>query len=363
MEIAEALQAAGVLIVQGERAWFSHHLNHDYLVSRFLCADEGRWNSAEFDIVTFRASSFDVLALALQQLESEGSADRFVRRIYDWNPYAAAYAITEGRGEGTSLAVSREMEFAIITMLGLRRWDLIEATRVKAEDALSLFTSGPALAVLSKATRAEILQMAAALQSEKQWFIEWQRLLTERRAVGDADLRLIEDTDSLRGWTFANVLREVELEPRLQNTLREVLRQANSETVRWRVVHVLGAYPTAANAEALLERFANEPPGWVRYGAIRALVEVAALGDPEIRATVFAQLREHLDRLEQDERTQREFEDAIFVDPNRAPADWVETLAGVIEALYEREPSAEKRDRFQELAYRLRGLYGPPRMD
>jgi hypothetical protein len=359
LPIANELCAAGVLITGGGLAWFDHHLSHDYLASRYIAARPELWSHDQFDIVTFRASSFEVLALALQQLRDTPLADRFVRSIYDWNIYGAAYTLTEGRHDEVATFVSSEMELAIVTMLAIRRWELIEATRVKAEDALSLFPSGPAKQFLAAASIGEVYRIVASFQSAEPWFESWKALLTTQSfaEISESDIASIEDEDSMHGWTLANVLRGADLRDPLQAQLRAILKRSEKLAVRWRVVHVLGAYPTDENADALLERFTTEPPNWVRYGAIRALVEIAALGTTTLRDHVFQELERYITRILEDDRTAREFEDAIFIDKARAPENWVLALTHLIEGLYEREQSLDKRERLQQIAYQFKGTY------
>jgi hypothetical protein len=126
-EVLEALVGAGIVVEEEALAYFKHHLFHDYLASVYLAEDEKRWIGTSFDTITFRASSFDGLAMALEQLEDMRRADLMLRRIYDWNFYASAYALAKGRMLG-SVRVSEEMEVALLAMLAERRWDPIFPT-------------------------------------------------------------------------------------------------------------------------------------------------------------------------------------------------------------------------------------------
>ena len=94
-EIVDKLTAAGALTTVQDRSSFTHHLKHDYLAARFLSERQELRNERVFDQVTFQASSFDALAMTVEMLRSSPEADDFVRRVYDWNYYGAAYVAAQ----------------------------------------------------------------------------------------------------------------------------------------------------------------------------------------------------------------------------------------------------------------------------
>ena len=99
-DVVMELTRSGALVAD-DGAYFEHHLIHDYLASRYVASHPALWNENTFDIITFDASSYDAIALVLQGLAPNRS-DEFLKRVYDWNPYAAAYAISEAEGEPAS---------------------------------------------------------------------------------------------------------------------------------------------------------------------------------------------------------------------------------------------------------------------
>ena len=108
------------MIVNEDQAYFDHHLYHDYLAARHVAAHLELWNDTHFDAITFGASSFDTIALVLQQLDLE-QTDIFLKRVYDWNPYAAAYALSDTENSTTT----PETLFVISAMLADRLDDLL----------------------------------------------------------------------------------------------------------------------------------------------------------------------------------------------------------------------------------------------
>jgi len=354
----QKLLAAGAVIAMNGTAYFTHHLKHDYLASIYLSANQDRWERNAFGIITLGASSFDAVALALEQLRTPEDADLFVRRVYDWNPYAAAYAAAEGLSR-LSVKVSEQMQVVLLAMLGERRWDLIETSAQRATDALSIFPGADARRVREAPSLEAICEFLRAFSPEPDWFRRWRDLFI--RATGspasDEDLGLLTEADSIIGWTSANVLKRLALTEQQLHGLRAQLPQADP-TTRWRVAHVLGAFPTSPNAALLLAVAQDDPDEWVRYGAIRSLVELAALAPShELRHTVFTGIANSVTSLIADRRRLEEFERAIFIRRDRSPADWVRAAGIVIEALYNQTVDVDRREHWVRLAHAFTTKY------
>ncbi|HTW84312.1 MAG TPA: HEAT repeat domain-containing protein [Candidatus Sulfotelmatobacter sp.] len=336
---AEKLTSSGRLLVDGDRATFDHHLNHDFLAAAFVVADSKRWSNDFLDAITFSASSFDALALALQQIQDVATADAFVRRIYDWNIYGAAYALSEGRTPDSPQGrVTTEMEIVMLAMLAIRRWDLITATATRARDALSLFPSSSAGPFLSATEIGDVVRLVDATPPTSDlatgWFNEWKLLFSGKSLFEPGEAAQLIAADDIIGWTFANAVRRNPLEQSLRDNLISKLKSPNS-TVRWRIVHALGLDPDPKTAETLEKTLLSDIDKWVRYGAIRALVEIAALGSSELRSSVMRWIRDHAGELLAQDRVVRELKAAVAIEPNRAPADWLTQAMSVVEAFYE----------------------------
>ncbi len=352
------LEAAGALIVSGKLAYFDHHLKHDYLAALFLAEHPERWERGAFDVVTFQASSFDTLALVLEQLP-EVQGDAFVRAVYDWNPYGAAYAAAEIQHRGRS-AVSGEMEHVILAVLAERTRDLMVFTAQRATDALNLFRTPEAARFRDAPTLEAAFQLVAEVHSDKEWFSRWRSIFTKPRGwhPGDAELGLIRDTDSVVGWTFANVLKRSSLSENQQDRMRALsVESVESPTIRWRVAHVLGSFPTLVNAQFLFQVFGDDSDPWVRFGAVRSLVEIAARGDPGVRDAVFAGLTERAEGLRVDKISLSEFRRAVFIRKENTPQGWLGSVARVLEALHRNSRSLEELERWERFAYDLRVAY------
>jgi hypothetical protein len=356
--IATKLRASGILIEDDVTAvgHFAHHLQHDYLVSRHLAAHHNEWNQDTFDVVSFKAASFDTVAMTLEQINT-GEADDFVRCVYDWNVYGAAYAIIEARARGRS-QVSRDMEAVVYAMLAERRFDRVLATAQRASDALHLSTSSIAAEFKTAESLDALRTLVARIPGNADWFNDWVSLFTRADGTRDeVDVAMLTQADSIRGWTYSNVLRRSAVEEEGLERLRGLLGD-DSEVIRWRVVHALGAFPTSENVRALAGIFCDPTLGWDRYGAVRSLVEIASRDQRgQIREEVFDLLSADPSLLANDKRISDEFARAVLIDKNHAPETWAEPVLQVVNTLYQSASAPADRERWLRLASRIRQNY------
>jgi hypothetical protein len=347
-EVVERLLDADLLRTEDEYAFFRHHLFHDVLAARVAARDSGLWGDDDvLDAITFDANAFDAIALALEQLLDHEQADSFVVHIYDWNLYGAAYALARGRSLG-SIAVSDGKELAILAMLAERRWDPIVATVERVEDSLRLFPPGRASRLLQARSRGEVAELVAAEPTADKHAAEWRAVF-----LGQVDrkrlLEFVAGRDPLLGWTAANMLRGESEDRELDDTLHGLLKHP-SHKVRWRAAHVLGARPKRRNVTALLERLDHDDVKWVKYGAVRALVELAA-ADDGLRPRVLAKLRARVESLRGDFVVLRELERALVL--RNPPRGWADAVAPLIEELWAGSDSLIDQDHWRRVGWRV----------
>lgn len=353
-DAVDKLMTAGLLRASEDRAYFAHQLHHDFLASVALATDPNLWKGDTFNAVSLWASSFDTIAMALEQLDRK-VAESFLRKVYDWNPYAAAYAMAEGKRRAT-LQVSPEMEAMVLAMLAIRRWDVITASASRATDALSVFPSELAREFIKAPSLEDVLDIVKKRESDSNWFKAWQDTFTRRtgEATRDADVEAIKNEDSVMGWTIANVLKRLRLTPEQQRTIRSYLKLSD-ETVRWRIAHVLGGFPTRENAAALLALWDQSPPGtWVRYGATRSLVELAATAtDPALQESVLVEITNRAEAFIADSRTLGELARAMTIRSEFVTAAWITALTPLLRTLFQYASDTDQQDEWRGIAGRL----------
>ncbi|MFC9610393.1 HEAT repeat domain-containing protein [Streptomyces sp. NPDC056938] len=330
---------------------FSHHLIHDYLAASYLAQHPDLWGPQGFDTITFRATSFDALAMVLEQIPT--MVDAFLLRVYDWNFYASAYLLAEDR-MGSS-QVSGDLEVAILSLLAEKRFDRVAATAEQVSDALRAQPSAIAKELLRKPDIEAILETVRERVSGDS-LKAWRDIFT--RNVGapmeSCDVQVLQAEDALLGWTMAAVIRRSEVSNAHLKEIRRLLKLSHPPTVRWRTAHTLGAFPRQEVVDDLIACFLRDEEIWVRYGALRSLVEVAAEGSPELRKEVFDRMSrmQFIFIINQEERLQREAERAFLM--REYPSDWPETAGMVIEQLWAASPSVEAQDRWRRLANGLK---------
>ncbi|MCX4557855.1 hypothetical protein OHA02_16795 [Streptomyces phaeochromogenes] len=341
----KALLASEMIRQSDDFVWFSHHLFHDYLASRYLVRRPAIWNRDSFDTVTTGAASFDALRLAVDQIGDPAIADEFIRQIYDWNYFGAAYSLVQGR-------VTSEMRVALLAMLADKRWDSVSATAQQVTDALRLDGTGISQRMLAAPTRADLLQIVREFPSTNESFTRWKTIFTipDGELVGADIVGDLRSGDPMEAWTLANVLRRCRLS---KNGETELLGIAKSDSAveRWRAVHVLGFHPSPAT-EAMVEILLMDADGWVRYGAVRALVEIAAkTADSQLRTRIIKRFIESLAEEKLDEKMLHELFRVLDVYPQ--PTGWPETVAPLVQQLASTSINSMEHERWSTLMARI----------
>jgi hypothetical protein len=321
----EHLVESGAVRNSGGRVWFTHHLLHDFLAARSLSQHESVWGPDAFDVVTLTAASFDSLRLTVEQLADIVRADRLIRRVYDWNYYGAAYALVPG-------SVSEETRTVILAMLADKKWDAVAATVTLVTDALRVDGSATSRQLLAADDRSEIFRVVRQQSSEQSWFADWVKLFTtpDGTVADESMIEGLRTEDSIVSWTLANVLRRCRIEPTALNRLLTISEDA-SPVIRWRAIHVLGAIPSVDSIQSLKSRL-QDSDKWVRYGAVRSIVEIAAR-TPELslRDIALSALHELLQQGRPDESVIRELSRAL--DVVHQPDGWAYAVAPIIQQL------------------------------
>jgi hypothetical protein len=278
---------------------FDHQLKHDYLVSRHLAKDEKLWEPRSFDAATFESNSYDSLLMVSEQLTDETSGDRFLKQVYDWN-WSVTVACLANAGLTNQRHHSRELETAILYLIAEKKFDPVHRTADRAGTQLK--NEFPSNSVAGKLRNIESLNDVYAIDelvSDKAWFLRWKKLFmrNESPPLDETEIAQIIDSDSVIGWTAANVIKRFQLTETGLRQLRAYYRaiypdpDPSKALVRWRIVHALGAFDDPENVRVLFEALDQDSYMWVNYGAVRSLVEIAAKTLKEtLRTEIIGQL-------------------------------------------------------------------------
>ena len=329
-EATRKLRLSGSLIVEDGQAHFDHHLKHDYLVTTYVVASPDRWDRMHFRTMTFSASSFDTVSLAVEQLATERERDAFERALYDWNLYAAGNALADGR----AAQFSTEMATVVHGMFAERRWDIFLRSAVAAKDILHVINTPLAQQLFLADSLAEVLEIIGAQPGNTAWFREWKGLYTSplESEANEADVQRLLDVDSVIGWTTSNVLRRRRLSADLKALVRRYMRQHENPIVRWRAAHVLGKFATDENAQALGEGL-SDTASEVKYGCTRSLVEIAARSGGQLAPRIFETIARHATALAAHRDVVEEFRRVVIIQEDQVPPQWTRLVLPAIAAL------------------------------
>jgi|GEM_PF-5370266 len=360
-DVLTQMLSSGLLVQENERFQFKHHLAQDFLAALHLSVDERLWNSEGLDTVTLKASSFDALALVAALIPRK-RVDDFVHCVFDWNYYGAAYLLEED--QSGERRVRDAMRLAILGMLAEKRFDRMIVTAQRVEDALRLQDLPLAVLLLSAKNRDEVV---AAIEAElpvdwvvtwPQWFRLWYESF-ERKSGSDAtraDIEKMKSEVGMVGWGSSNTLKRLNTSTNLRQRVENLATEHEDATVRWRAVHTLGAWPTRDVVDTLLDRIRRPTEQlWVRYGALRSLLEIAANGLESLRVDIFSVLggAEVASLVALEPNLRKEAIRALEVSP--MPADWHALAGDFMEHLWSASDDTIDRNQVLLLANRLRG--------
>ena len=353
-ELTDRLKASGAIVTEGDLAYFDHHLKHDFLAAFHLESHSELWGPDSFNRITFMASSFDTVVLAMEELPRE-STDRFIRALYDWNIYGAGYALSEGRHDN----VSAEMSTVVHAMFAERRWDLIQASAKAASDVLHQLVTQLSKRLLEAATLDDVLDIIRRAPGDADWFFVWRNLFTAPvgSAATEDDLNYLVEPDSVMGWTSANVLRRKTLAPDQVEFVRNTLRIGAEPVIRWRAAHVLGRLPSEENVAVLADSLNDDSPE-VKYGATRSLIEIAAQAGGRLAGEVFRRLAVAAKALAPYRNVVSEFRRALIVIPQGAPQGWTQLALPAVSAFQQATAERTSREEWDRTMESLVSAYG-----
>jgi len=288
LPVFQTMFEAGTLIddEKSDLARLSHQLMHDYLAARHLSSVPERWGPAAFDAVTLKSNSFEALVFAAQLVEDTEGGDELLKEVYDWNWVAATRCVSNSSGQG-----SQALKFAVLSVLAQKRFDPVQPTAVRAESLLEEAEHRVAAELAATTSLSELRSIVAHQKEDlSPWFHQWKTVfLLDDVEIDRRLLTTLHDDDPLLGWTLANSLRFQRTAEVDFSFLRGLYAGTSPDrkSARWRIVHLLGGADDTESVELLWDTLDSDDYYWVRYGATRSLVEIAArCGGPIAHAVV-----------------------------------------------------------------------------
>lgn len=354
-ETHQVLIAAEVLTRDGRG--FEHDLWRDFLLSRGLAGmDKVHWSNATFDVVTNFSYSLECLPLTVEQLSDGARKDDFLKAVFNWNYSAAADSIVDFRDDDPEpRRLSIDIRTAILGAIAEKRFDRVQRTRGRATELLGRHTYDFATP-FRDLDWDDLARHVSSINGTEEWFARWRNLFVKREGddLTQADLECVSSEDSLLGWSAANAGRRGGLTSDQQGELRARYQadrgDAGLGAVRWRIMHVLGSYSLGENADCLIGALTTDEYHWVRYGAARGLIEIAADAQDDLRRRVlnellrFAQIYNPPDQLMRRQILEEILECSFIRQPKPS---WKEAALPLLEAIVGRETESEKKQRLK----------------
>jgi nucleoside phosphorylase len=305
VDVTNQLDNAGLIVdtvtASGERKkMFRHQLIHDFLTGYHVARiGATEWTSEVFDAATFKSNAAEPLSFAAEILGKE--ADEFLIRVYDWSYRIVDRCIADLKKALVHYPVSKDLELGLLVKNAEKKFDVFDHTAQASERSLLDAVLPEAKLLIQAQSMDDVLAVVRNFQPSTSMFKEWKDLflLDRKTRIGEKELLLL-DSNPIIGWTAANTFRRVYLSKERIAQVRMMyqfaLRNGNG-TLRWRIVHLLGRYPSSQNISLLQTAIVADPYEWARYGAIRSLMEIAYLAGGETRAEIIDGLLSNLQEI------------------------------------------------------------------
>jgi len=96
---------------------------------------------------------------------------------------------------------------------------------------------------------------------------------------------------------------------------------------------------------------------WVRFGAVRSLVEMAALATSSLRRKIFSSVRKKLPVIAADQRSKKELESVLLISKVKRRTEWIENVSLIFRELYDRDVAPEAREHFERIIRKFNEVY------
>ncbi|MER5606285.1 hypothetical protein AB0F93_15410 [Micromonospora tulbaghiae] len=301
------IESRVLLIPDDDSAAFYHQLLHDYLASRSLAKRPDAWAPKYFDALSFDANTYESLIMVLDQIQSEEGISDYITALYDWNWFGTIRCVERALRDDWRLP--RHLTVVLSAMLGEKRFDPVNGSRARAEqwteklDGVTGFRFGQASAIAALVEEVERISDGSGPSWFRVWYGLFRQLKELSRTIDEVTVSEISNPDPFIGWTATQVARHCDLGLDGARQIRAMYRGARhasddiSRSIRWRAVHALGRHPSSENAQLLLEAIDSDVYSWVVYGAVRSLLEMAALSDVDATDRFLSQVDARLAQL------------------------------------------------------------------
>ncbi len=336
----------------GKSCWFQHQLYADYLVGKHISTLD-RWSPEILDATTLQSGSYEPVDIAVQILERIGDKLRVessIKEVYDWSWSHALTVVGSVRKD----SYFRELSFAVFAIILEKLKDNMPHTRNRTTERVEARKDIVPIKLLE--TAGDVDRLAKVIESEREdsgWFSRWKSLYG---SPADILIKEILSSDSVIGWTAANVFKRKnpsrDCVLKLVAEFQNIKEDTNSKSVRWRIIHALGKTHEKEGLDILEYSFSSDTYEWVRYGAARCLIETAATRS-DIREEILKFLRQSVSPNHK--AVNEEIARSLFYDgSDKINEGWVEFIRNVRIILKENDSKNVKS--YEDIEKQLSGV-------
>jgi hypothetical protein len=253
---------------------------------------------------------------------------------------------------------SEEMKTALLALVADKRCEPVLGSRTHSQEVLKGFAGSQQYQFMQAETRADLVRVVGGIDlgASSPWYKNWRELfslLPEGNRLDERHIMEMTSEDSVIGWAAANVVRRFrdKLDDAGRRQLRTMYAAAASddqrcEVIRWRAVHAMGVFPDPQNVALLQSALADDPYHWVRFGAARALTELAArYAEKDVaKKMILPFLEQRCGDLPP--RIQAEIGQVVFY--REAPECWVNDASPLLKGIVESQRGEAAKRTWQE---------------
>jgi hypothetical protein len=351
-----SLRAGGLLEDVGQgKCSFNHHWMHDFLASRYVAAHANLWSFNErhktFNALTFDQNSFDAIAFTLELLKGQNKTEAFLRAVYDWNAYAAGYALAEV--EDISW-IAKSIRRVMYSNLAEKRFDRHERSAQRANDALLLSTDVDATAMRAMSSLDHLIEYVKSFPLlDGDIDMAWQKLfiILPKTPCPDEEIQSLSVEDSILGWTSANVVKRLIISNEQAEQIVQMAHEG-SPVVRWRAAHVMGGFAKKGFVNALINLIDTDDNISVKYGSIRSLIEIASRSETIAKESI-AKLTKRVPKIVEEPKLLSEIASSVFIAKSVIRKGWTETLLPLFYKIMDQRRNVEDVEKWSGISSEL----------
>ena len=267
----------------GKHFKFEHQLIVDLLVSFKLSREPELWTLETFDTITFGShSSWEIMQMILEQVESKEFGTEFLLNLYNWNYYAVLWCL-----KYVDQANYNKLDaIAIVLIVAEKLFDNFKHTNTTVrrylEDLLNKFEiEGVDDGKIINRDYNDFLKLNADTFKGNSTYEDFfnEMIRTENLDFETVE-KIVIEANPAKAWGYSNMFKRCKLSEENETQLKAYFLNAD-KLVQWRIVHTLGVAKTMHSISFLLNKIEHDEYPWVSYGALRSLIETFYYGGIE----------------------------------------------------------------------------------